>query len=221
MFLEYFTSVGKLKKTDAVLDVGSGYGRMAFPLTTYLDKTGSYQGIEIISKGVDYSKKEISTKYKNFYFQKIDVRNDLYNPQGKVEASEFKFPFKDNSFNFVFLTSVFTHMMRNEMENYASEIARVLKTNGRFFITFFLLNEESENEIREGNSKYTFKFENEGCRIEFEDLPGRVVAFRENEVRMVLKQNYLKIDETIQYGNWSGRKDFLSYQDIVTGSNIK
>ncbi|WP_374047825.1 methyltransferase domain-containing protein [Mangrovimonas sp. YM274] len=90
-------------------------------------------------------------------FKHIDVYNERYDPQGKVLASDFKFPFEANSFDFVFLTSVFTHMFEKYLENYLIEIRRILKPNGRCLFTFFLLNEEAEKRVSKGKSAFTFK----------------------------------------------------------------
>ena len=38
-----------------------------------------------------------------------------------------------------FLTSVFTHMLPEDVEHYLDELARVLKPGGRTLITWFLL----------------------------------------------------------------------------------
>lgn len=81
--------------------------------------------------------KNITPKYPNFNFQLADIYNKMYNPQGKYKASDYKFPYANETFDFVFLTSVFTHLLPQDMERYLSEIARVLKKNGRCFITFF------------------------------------------------------------------------------------
>ena len=43
-FLRYFIDLGQLKPGDRVLDVGSGIGRMAVPLTRYLGQEGGYEG---------------------------------------------------------------------------------------------------------------------------------------------------------------------------------
>lgn len=123
--------------------MGCGIGRKTIPLTKYLDKTGRYEGFDIIKTEVDLCKKRISTKYPNFHFQRVDIFNECYNPKGKYKASEFKFPFENEFFDFVVLGSIFTHMLPEDIENYLSEIARVLKKGGRFLITFFLLNKES------------------------------------------------------------------------------
>ena len=51
---------------------------------------------------------------------------------GTVAASEFVFPFADASFDFVSLTSVFTHMLPVDLEHYAGQIARVLRPEGHY-----------------------------------------------------------------------------------------
>ncbi len=129
-FLQYFIELGELKPNGKVLDVGCGIGRMAVPLTNYLTDGGTYEGFDIVADGINWCRKEISPKYPNFHFQSADIYNKEYNPKGKYKASEYKFPYGDESFDFVFLTSVFTHTLPNDMENYFSEIARVLKRGG-------------------------------------------------------------------------------------------
>src|SRR5205085_6486747 len=42
-FLRYFIELGGLRPTEHVLDVGCGVGRMAVPLTGYLDAGGRYE----------------------------------------------------------------------------------------------------------------------------------------------------------------------------------
>ena len=53
-----------------------------------------------------------------FRFQQIDVSTELYNKEGRYQASEYRFPFPDDSFDFVMLGSVFTHMLPEDVANY-------------------------------------------------------------------------------------------------------
>ncbi len=216
-FLNYFIKLGELKSTDQVLDVGSGYGRMAVALSSFLSSEGSYEGIEIIPKGVDWCTKNITPNFKNFHFQLIDVKNDRYNPAGKQKASQFKFPFEDASFDFIFLTSVFTHMLPADLENYLSEISRVLKKGGKTFITYFLLNDKSKELISEGESLHKLPFDYENCRIEYQEDPEHIIAYEETDVINLYTKYGLDFSST-HYGNWCGREDFVSHQDIVIGT---
>ena len=60
------------------------------------------------------------------------------------------------------MSSVFTHMIPVEMENYLSEVSRVLKKKGKCLITYLLLNCESSDLIEQRRSKLDFRFEGKG-----------------------------------------------------------
>ena len=59
-FLRYFVELGDLTPKGRILDVGCGIGRMAVPLTKYLDQEGSYEGFDIVEKGIRWCKKNVS-----------------------------------------------------------------------------------------------------------------------------------------------------------------
>jgi ubiquinone/menaquinone biosynthesis C-methylase UbiE len=217
-FFKYFIELGNLKPHENVLDVGCGIGRMAIPLTRYLDKNGSYEGFDIVSLGIDWCQKNISTRYPHFHFQLADIINRFYTQNDHIRASEYKFPYEDESFDFIFLTSVFTHMLPEDMENYFSEIARVLKKNGRCLITFFLLNDESLRLISAKETTQNFQFVFNGYRTVDINNPESAVAYDEYMIRDLYKKHGFTIDEPIHFGSWCGRKNFLSYQDIIVAT---
>jgi len=214
IFFNYFVELAGLKKNDKVLDVGSGFGRMAVPLTDFLSSESHYEGLEIIKAGVNWCNKKITPRFRNFNFHKIDVRNGRYNPEGTIKAADYTFPFKNESFDFVMLISVFTHMLPDDFENYLSEISSVLKPGGTCFITYFLLNETSKKLIEACKSRFALKYAFENCRIESQNDPEFVVAYKEGDIQNLYRKYNLKI-KSIHYGNWCGRTDFLDFQDIV------
>lgn len=218
-FLDYFVQLGGLSKDAHVLDVGSGFGRMAVPLTGYLSEEARYEGLEILSKGVSWCQRKISTRFENFNFRALDVKNGRYNPKGKVLASDYKFPFDNEIFDFVILTSVFTHMLPADVENYLSEISRVLKPEGKCFITYFLLTSEVSNLIDVGKSQFGLKYSYEDCRIESEQDPEHVVAYPEGKLINWYKKYQLKVS-SIYSGSWCGRKEYTSFQDIVIAEKV-
>lgn len=207
-----------LMADDRVLDIGCGTGRVACALTKYL-KNGTYDGLDIVKPSIDWCQKAYSAR-PNFYFHFSNVYNKMYNPKGIILANEYHFPFEDNSFDFVFLTSVFTHMLPPDMENYLAEISRVLCANGTCFITFFLLTEDSVKLIEDEASDFSFRYDLQGCRVENQEVPENVVAFSEEKVRQLYRKYNLEILEPARYGRWSGRKDFLSYQDIIIAKKM-
>jgi SAM-dependent methyltransferase len=217
-FRDLFIKYGGLQPGHRVLDVGCGQGRMAAPLTGYL--TGEYEGFDIVESGVRWCQKNITPRYPNFRFQHSDVKNASYNPDGKVEASSYRFPYGDGSFDFVFLTSVFTHMFPDDMDNYLKEIGRVMKAGGSCFITMFLLNDESRGLIDSKQSTTDFSYQLEGCVTSNPSSPEDALAFDETMVKEEFARHELRISDPIHFGSWCGRKEFLSYQDIVVARKL-
>jgi len=213
-FFHYFKELGQLKPDDKVLDIGCGQGRMAIPLTSYL-QNGQYEGLDIVKQGIEWCKKKITPKHRNFNFRLADIYNRYYNPTGKYNPSEYVFPYLDASFDFVFMTSVFTHLLPLEVENYLKETSRVLKPGGRCMITWFILNEESQKLIAENQSRMNFKYEYAGYTTIDESLPEVGVGFQESYIKSVYEINGLSVVQPIYFGSWSGRKDFVDYQDII------
>lgn len=214
-FKDYFIKLANLQQNDRILDVGCGIGRMAIPLTNYLSGEGEYWGFDIVKKGIEWCNNRISTRFNNFHFQHSDIYNMHYNPTGKVHAQEFKFPFDNEFFDFIFLTSVFTHMFPLDLENYLSEISRVLKTGGKCLITFFILNEESEKLIQSGQSTLDFRYKIDCCLTINENDPEAAIAYNEEFVIRLFNKYGLEIIQPIHYGSWCKRDIYLSYQDLI------
>jgi SAM-dependent methyltransferase len=219
-FFRYFVTIGGLQPDHRVLDVGSGTGRMARPLTRYL-KNGSYEGIDIVAPSVKWCQRTFTPRYPNFRFQFSDIYNKTYNPAGECNASEYSFPFETSSFDFIFLTSVFTHMLPEDLENYFSEVARVLKPDGRSLITYILLNQESLELIDAKISPCLFEYRLPGCRVGNADVPEDHVAYDETTIRGLYQKHNLNLLEPIYFGTWCGRKNGLSAQDMIVATKSR
>jgi len=214
---QYIIDIGGLKPTNKVLDVGCGVGRMAIPLTRYLSSEGRYDGFDIVAKSIEQCTRTYSPRFNNFHFHHADIFNSWYNPKGKHLSHQYKFPFPDKTFSFVFLTSVFTHMLNQGVQNYLNEIQRVLVPGGRCFITYFILNQESEDLIQSNKSDLKFVFPvNQGKSIRL-NTPEEAVAFNEPYIKELYQKSGLCIVEPIHYGSWCGRKTDVGYQDIIVG----
>ncbi len=216
-YLSYFADLGRLRPDEHVLEVGCGFGRIARPLAGFLSGQGSYTGIDIVKSGVDWLTKAYSG-YPNFSFRLSDLRNTTYNPTGTCDASSYTFPFESETFDFVILISVFTHMLPAEVENYLREIARVLRRGGRCYITYFLLNEESTACVNTGKASFLFTHALPGYRSTNTSSPLDAVAFDETYIRKLYAESGLTLAEPIHYGSWCHeRTNPLDLQDIVIG----
>jgi SAM-dependent methyltransferase len=215
--LRYFIEYGKLRPDHKVLDVGCGIGRMALPLTRYLSTNGEYYGFDPTAAGVHWCTEHISSRFPNFHFEVADLHNEVYNPKGKYQPENFRFPYPDNSFDFIFLTSVFTHLFPDAMRNYFSEIGRVLRPGGRSFITYLLINPDSVALMNANNPKLNFKYKLDDCWTAYPDHPEAALAFDEDEIRRDYQAGPIQVEE-LKYGNWCGRRsEYGGYQDLIIG----
>jgi SAM-dependent methyltransferase len=205
-----------------VLDIGSGIGRLAIPLTRLITPPGSYDGLEIVERGVRWCTAAITPAHPHFRFTRADVFNAEYNPGGTVKAAEYELPYGDFSFDIVCLFSVFTHMLTADVEHYLTEISRVLRPGGRLAATFLILNRDSLASMQGGNGIYNFTH-HDGPQWLLEDgtVAELAVGYDEEYVRHLYDRNGL--DVTAFYpANWSGRPGAPEVQclgqDLIIGT---
>ncbi len=111
-------------KTDRILDVGCGYGRV-------LDELWQ-EGFDQ-SCGVDYSPKMIERGKKLF-------------PYLELSEAAIPFGFESNVFDVVILVAVLTCIVEDEVQELMmQEICRVLKPGGVLYINDFLINTDDRN----------------------------------------------------------------------------
>ena len=188
---------------------------MAAALTEFLSPDGSYDGFDVVAKAVDWCVANITPDHPNFRFQHVDVRNPAYNPEGLTDPSEFTFPYPDRAFDFVFLTSVFTHMLPSDLRRYLAEIGRVLRPGGGCLMTFFLLNDPAREAIRAGRANRKFEHEGDGYFYDVENLHEGAVAYEEQDVLSFLPDAGFELRGPIEYGRWAGRPNSRFSQDFL------
>jgi SAM-dependent methyltransferase len=223
-WLRTFVRLADLKPSDRVLDVGCGVGRMAVALTRFLS-SGRYEGFDIVRDGITWCRETLTSRYPQFGFQHADIYNEEYNPGGRLRASEYVFPYPDSSFDFVFLTSVFTHMLPGDVRHYLGEIQRVLAPGGRCLITWFVLDTEAVKRIqqRQTDPLRTFSRDLGGYWVVEGQTPEAAIAYSEADVRELYRFAGLSVREPIVYGAWSGRANPASHhgQDIVVSETVR
>jgi SAM-dependent methyltransferase len=204
---------GQLKQHERVLDLGSGNGQKAAALAGYLSPQGRYEGLDIVSDGIEWCRAAYAP-YPNFRFTlACDLYSSHYNPIGTVKAEHFTLPYPAQSFDLAFCCSLFTPLMPRETERYLQELGRVLAPGGRLVMTAFLLNDATDpdgptNAVR-------FPHAAEGCRVREASNPSNALALPEANVRNWLKSAGMRVSE-VAYGTWYGAPDLLGcLQDTI------
>lgn len=212
-----FRQQAALLPQHRILDIGSGIGRIAVPLSEILEKTGSYEGFDVVEMGIQWCQKHISSRFPNFQFQYVPLANDLYRADGQ-HAGGFRFPYPDKDFDFACAISVFTHFLPDEVEQYLRETGRVLLPGGTLCATFFLLNAESEA-LLSSRTQFSFPHDYGHYRLMDDRVRAANVSFREDWLRISAQRCGLRI-EAVHYGYWCGREKgkCLDFQDIVVFS---
>jgi SAM-dependent methyltransferase len=174
MAADHYLNVGRVRREDilsrtnveptaSILDIGCGSGRLARHFVDYVRHPGRYVGMEIQKPAVDWCAENIAPVNPAFHFYHQDIYNGQYNLEGKYRASEYRFPFEDESFDLIILTSVFTHMLPEDTLNYLREISRLLKPSGCCYSTWFLLGHDVKvkyliPELPEAQVGYGFRY---------------------------------------------------------------
>jgi SAM-dependent methyltransferase len=213
---------GHLGPTDAVLEIGCGLGRIAFPLRYLLSSAGSYTGFDITAAKIEFLARAFTPAYPNFRFRLADVYNSYYNPTGSVRADAYRFPSDDGAFDLVYAASVFTHMVPEHTAHYFRETARVLKPGGRAVFSFFLLEHYRKGHPRpHGFAKPAFDFDHEhgGHGADFAtvvpDNPEQMTAYRTSLIERMAADAGLVVAPPI-LGMWSGTVPRpVAAQDLV------
>lgn len=214
-FLGHFIRLGGLRPEHRVLDIGCGIGRMAVPLTQYLDvEKGCYSGLDPVEGGIAWCRRFITPAYPNFTFQRLDIAHKLYNPQGKISGEALKLPYAERQFDFVIMTSVVTHLPPDEVLVYLSEVARTLKPGGRLFMTAFVVDGiAAANASGRRDPRLAFVREGDGPCWCVPDLPPlAAVGFDDGFLDQALEKAGLVITMK-SFGHWRGQ-DAGHYQDL-------
>lgn len=210
-FLDYFKTLALVTPHDAVLELGCGIGRIARPLTTWLQPPGRYDGFDVVRGSVSWCRAHITPRYPHFRFHPVDVANSFYNPRGRLQGKDLRFPSDSGAFDVAIAISLFTHVLPDTAHTYITEAARVLRPGGRLFATWFIWRggaAPSEAALNE------FPFDSGSYRVASRRTPEAVVAFSEVAVAGLYDAAALRVTAQVQ-GHWTHGVHALPYQDMI------
>lgn len=205
-----------LKDTDRLLDVGSGYGRLAAGLEAS-GFAGHYVGFDILRKHVGWCQENMDDGDR-WRFIHLDIANDRYNAKGTIPADQATFPVKRSSQDFAVLTSVFSHMYEVDIRRYLSELRRVLVPGGLVAATFYLYDEARIPTIADPERQYPVVHElNDHCRYASSEDPLLLIAYEEDLARAMCVEEGFDV-VSVTRGTWANDQQAApgtSWQDLV------
>jgi SAM-dependent methyltransferase len=197
-----------LRWDDDVLDVGCGIGRIARYLCGYLVH-GSYEGFDVRADHVTWCQTNITPLFPNFRFKFVPVFNSFYSKDTSLpSAEELEFPYPDDSFDFVFALSLFTHLLPGAAQNYLNQTRRVLRPGGMSFMTWMIFEDDDTSTYDHPKVRNMQRHESGEYAMFRPDRPEAALAYREDVVRDFYSKSGLQIVEPIRAG-------FRTFQDAV------
>jgi SAM-dependent methyltransferase len=166
---------------------------------------------------VAWCREHVTTRRPAFQFERTDVWSAKYNLVGPNLASDFVWPYPDDTFDVVVALAAFTHLMPRDAAHYLEEAARVLKPGGRCLLGWYLLDETSRERLATGQSPLAFKphpIYHERCFTLDPEAAEETVAYDLDRISGYYARSGLTI-ETVRPGRWSGRPDGLSELDLI------
>ncbi len=217
--LRLFGGVGA---SSDVLEIGCGLGRIAFPLRNVL-QNGTYSGFDISRDKIDFVTYAYRDPHPNFSFRYVDLRDPYANPEGTITHADFEFPYFDQSFDVVFGTSVWTHLLPQYAPRYFAEIQRVLRPGGTVLVSAFLLDNYEPGRSRPGpytDARFDIvhEFGDHGADFAVSNPanPEMVAGYRLRLLEEYANHAGLVLDRPPLVGMWSGLNDsWVGAQDLV------
>lgn len=158
---------------STILDIGVGCGRYAQFINDFkfcdLSFTGQYIGIDIDEEMLNWCRKSYDDRFR--FHLSSDPSKSYNRESGATEF--FKIPEPDNSVDFVFSRSLFTHLLEREARNYMAESCRLLKPGGWASHSIFCLDHPPPTM----GDRHTFSHKMGNAHVESLAQPEAAVAY--------------------------------------------
>jgi SAM-dependent methyltransferase len=168
-----------------IVDIGCGCGRFAQHLRDYRFKqetfSGKYVGIDIDEEMLDWCRRNFDKE--RFEFHRSDHASKAYNAVGKPET-EYVLPVENETIDFVFSASLFTHLLERELVNYCKESYRVLRPD--CFMAMFCFS--MDHPPPTFGDRHTFRFRIGNAHVESMSVPEAAVAYEESFLFSVARE---------------------------------
>ena len=165
--------VENLQKDSIILDIGSGRGLFA--------KTLAQSGYRVI--GLDFEKNIVD---------KVNGQVKDWGLEGKlrfVEGDALDIPFEDNSFDGVCDMGLLDHLYKEDWDQYANEVNRVLKVGGFYLNISFSRETQDFLEFHPKGSE-DGEFEKYGVHYHF---------FNKDEIKNIFSDKLIRVKQGVEF----------------------
>jgi SAM-dependent methyltransferase len=216
-YLAYLTLMCDVRRDSKILEIGCSHGRTSRGLLQYLRSPGCYFGFDVDKAQIQEATIRITSISQVFKYLHSNIYNRHYNPDGKMSARDFVFPFDDSTFDCVYAASVFTHLLPEELENYFRQTERVLKKTGKVLFSFFVL-DYYQGPGTTISTNYEFDHcynDDQQVGVKYPEFPDNTIAYGEKRIREYADIAGLKVLK-ISKGLWSNSPGIaVNEQDLV------
>ena len=123
-----------LRDTE-LLDMGCGVKFTRF-LVNERKPIKRYVGMDVYREMIEFLQANVDDP--RFEYFHIDVKNDLYNPEGAPFSTNFQLPCRESAFDLICLFSVFTHLSPDDYRTMLTVLRRYVRPEGSLFFTLFI-----------------------------------------------------------------------------------
>jgi SAM-dependent methyltransferase len=204
-----------LPRQAAVLDVGCGSGRTAWQLSGYLDAEGRYIGFDVSRAALRFARRLVGRRRPDFVFAHADLYNGDYNPRGRLRAGDYAFPCPDGWADAVIANSLFTHLAADDARRFLAETGRVLKPDGRAYITAFLVDEGARERLADGRAPYELLRGPAPMWVGDLRTPETATGYDEPAFLAMIDAAGLALARPVERGYWSGAEPVSDFQDTL------
>ena len=202
-FLHEFFRLGLFKENYRILDVGCGCGRVAYCFATdpeLLRLNVQYAGMDIDAKAILWCQEHVASKNTRFQFYCADLYNRSYNPKGKQLARDFRFPHPDGSFDLIIATSLFTHLLEEDLRHYLRELFRMTDSGGTIYASFFTYRSREEAVRSTGRHPLCFPCFHGHFATHSGCYPENAIAYEESFLLELIQSLGFRLRVNIMYG---------------------
>ena len=207
-----------LRRSDRVLDVGCGMGRIAWPLSHHLGRRGRYVGFDVVLKYVAWCQEQLGLDPQRFFFCYYPLHSTAYSESGEIAPEHFEFPWEPGLFTLAIATSLFTHLLPEATGHYLQQMRRVLKPGGRVFASFFLVDEGSRGVVEAGTTYPRFTERHDWGWLHNPAVPEDGVAFEKDWLLPLFEKSGLRV-RSVHPGSWRG-PSAPYYQDVIVATAV-